>query len=109
MKIFFNKNALITGATGGIGYEIAKKMSRKGVNLCITSTSKIKLESINKKRLLINPDINIIIFVCNLSNSKNIDKLYSFTKKNFKHLDYLFNSAGIFIPKKIDNQLKLFS
>ena len=44
-----NKNALITGATGGIGESIAKMLYQQGANICISGTNQNKLENLNKK------------------------------------------------------------
>ena len=39
-----NKNCLITGATGGIGKEIAIDLAKKSCNIFLTSTNSKKLE-----------------------------------------------------------------
>jgi len=39
-----NKNALITGATSGIGYELAKLFAQDGYNLVIVSRTQEDLE-----------------------------------------------------------------
>ena len=101
---FFNKNALITGATGGIGREIAIQMSKLGVNLFLTSTSDKKLKSLKRTLFKNNKNINIFTFVCDMSFNKNIDKLYLSIKKQSTHIDFLINSAGIFVPKKLDKE-----
>ena len=45
--ILKNKNCLITGATGGLGKEIAIELAKKGVNLFLTS----KKENLQKVQL----------------------------------------------------------
>ena len=39
-----NPTALITGASSGIGYEIAKQLAQKGYNLVLTARQPEKLE-----------------------------------------------------------------
>ncbi len=46
-NILKNKNCLITGATGGLGREIAIKLAKKGCNLFLTS----KKEDLQKLQL----------------------------------------------------------
>ena len=42
-NIFSGKNCLITGATGGLGKEIAKLLAKKNCNLFLTGTTNSKL------------------------------------------------------------------
>ena len=44
-----NKTALITGASGGIGYELAKVMAADGVDLVIVSRNENKLKIVQAK------------------------------------------------------------
>ena len=41
-NILKNKNCLITGATGGIGKEIANELAKHSCNLFLTSTNNSK-------------------------------------------------------------------
>ena len=41
-----DKTVLITGASGGIGQEIARHMSRQGADLILTGTNEEKLNSL---------------------------------------------------------------
>ena len=43
-----NKTALITGATSGIGFEIANILANKGYNLLLVSRNTEKLKKIQK-------------------------------------------------------------
>ncbi len=98
------KKALVTGATGGIGKEISFKLADQEIDLCLTGTNLNKLKQLKKKLLIVNKKINILIFKCDFSKEKNIDKLVKYVNKNFKYLDYLFNVAGIFEPRKINDE-----
>ena len=57
-----NKKILITGATGGIGGAIVKKLSGLGANIFATGTNQVKL----KKLKILYPKIHILDF--NISN-----------------------------------------
>ena len=48
MSILNKKNIIVTGATGGIGSSIVKKLSEAGANILATGTKVNKLEEIKK-------------------------------------------------------------
>ena len=56
-SILKNKNCLITGATGGLGKEIAMELAKKGANLFLTSKKedlqKLKLEIIKNNEIIV--------------------------------------------------------
>ena len=101
---FQNKKALITGATGGIGKELSINLVNQGVDVCLTGTNLNKLRLLKKKLSSLTNNVKIIIYPCDLSKEKIINNLIKFINKNFSHLDYLFNNAGIFNPKKINKE-----
>ena len=85
-----NKNALITGATGGIGESIAKMLYQQGANICISGTNQNKLENLNKK------EGNIYsLMKCDLSLRSDLDSFIENVNKKLGHIDILVNNAGI--------------
>ena len=70
MFSFKNKTVLLTGASGGIGNEIACLISSLGAYMVITGTKEDKLKELSKKLVGDNTFI-----VSNLNNIKNIEKL----------------------------------
>ena len=101
--IFKNKNCLITGATGGIGKEIAINLTKKSCNIFLTSTNSKKLEQLKKQLKKINPKSKIESFSTDLTIKENINELINNVNKKFQSLDILINSAGIFTVKSINN------
>ena len=53
-----NKTVLITGASSGIGYELAKLFAKEGYNLILTAR---RLERLNKLKSDLEKDISDII------------------------------------------------
>ena len=97
---FKDKVALITGASKGLGYQIAKSYLKFGSNLMICSSnpnnikkSYIKLKKIKKKNQ------KIFYLAIDVSSPKQVKKLVTFTIKKFKKIDILINNAGIYGPK----------
>ena len=82
-----NKVVLITGATGGIGGEIAKQMKNAGATVVVSGRNSEKL----------NKDFNdyFIKIVADLSVDDACDKLVNDTIEKTGHLDVLINNAGI--------------
>src|ERR1035437_8078135 len=88
-----NKTALITGATSGIGYELAYIHAKQGGNVVLVARSKDKLEQI-KKDLKNNYNINVYVIEKDLSLKNSAKDVYDEIIKNNITVDYLINNAG---------------
>ena len=86
------KYTVITGASTGIGYEAALAFAGKNKNLIIVARNKEKLEHLKEEIKKINPDLDVIIKVSDLSVSENVYKLYEDLKKYT--LETWVNNAG---------------
>ena len=85
-----NKNIIITGASGGIGYSIVEKLNNLGVNILATGTKIEKLENLKKKFE------NIKILQFDISKSDKIDDfIETATNELGGSLDCLINNAGV--------------
>jgi short-subunit dehydrogenase len=100
-QILKGKNCLITGATGGLGKEIAKEFAKNGCNLFLTGRNNEKLNSL--KNELENDKIKIDFEAADLSDIDDIQKLIDKTKNAFPNIDILVNCAGIFPVKLLSN------
>ncbi len=81
------KIALVTGATGGIGIAIAKKMADAGAKVVVTGRSMDKLNA--------EFDDKFIKIPADLSADKGADELIAKTIEMAGGLDILINNAGI--------------
>ena len=84
------KVALITGATGGIGISIAKKMKLSGAKLILSGTKK---EVLTKLEAELGHDVKSI--VTDLGNKDDIISLAKEAEQFFGAIDILVNNAGI--------------
>ena len=100
-QILKGKNCLITGATGGLGKEIAKEFAKNSCNLFLTGRNDEKLNSL--KNELENDEIKIDFEAADLSDVDDIQKLIDKTKNAFPNIDILVNCAGIFPVKLLSN------
>jgi short-subunit dehydrogenase len=91
-SILKNKNCLITGATGGLGKEIAMELAKKGANLFLTS----KKEDLQKLKLEIIKNNEIIVeYQCvDLRSDNGVETLIENIRKKFSTIDILINCAG---------------
>jgi len=100
-NILKNKNCLITGATGGIGKEIANELAKHSCNLFLTSTNNAKLLKLKNQLKKINKSIKIEFLATDLLIQENIQNLFNNIKEKKFPIDIVVNSAGIFIIKSI--------
>ena len=84
------KNIIVTGASGGIGNSIVKKLNESGANILATGTRIEKLEQLKKDF----EKINILKF--DISESEKIEEFIDdATKELGGSLDCIVNNAGI--------------
>lgn len=80
--------ALVTGASSGIGYSIARYLSKLGFDLIVVARRKDCLLNLKKEC-----STNVEIIDLDLSIISNMYKLYDMTK--YKKIDVLVNNAGV--------------
>ncbi len=85
-----NKNIIVTGATGGIGNSIIKKLYEAGANIVASGTRENKLEDIKKNYK------NIKILQFDISQNDKIEEFVeNVTTELGGSLDCVINNAGI--------------
>lgn len=88
------KNILITGASRGIGKEIAKELAQKKYNVFLTSRNEKLLKQVAQ----------VIgakgYCICDLALKNDLEKLAKFIEKN--QIDILINNAGEYIYGEIE-------
>tara|TARA_Y100001980_G_C14457916_1_gene240426 strand:+ start:191 stop:928 length:738 start_codon:yes stop_codon:yes gene_type:complete len=85
-----NKNIIVTGATGGIGNSIIKKLYELGANVLASGTKVEKLEELKKNFN------NIKTLKFDISQSDNIESFIENASKELDgKLDCIINNAGI--------------
>jgi 3-oxoacyl-[acyl-carrier protein] reductase len=85
------KSALVTGATGGIGAEIAKTLHGAGATIGISGTRVTVLEEL--KSALGGERVQVL--PCNLASAEDVEKLIPAAEAAMGGLDILVNNAGI--------------
>lgn len=84
---------IITGASSGIGYALAKLMAAKAHNLILVARSEAALADL-KKMLVADYGIKVEVLPMDLSNADSANTLYQACKANHWTVECLVNNAG---------------
>lgn len=97
---FKDQVVLITGASRGIGFEVAKSFLKLGANLIICSKNSEKIRSSYQKlNKLKNNYQKVIYFTVDISSEKEVKSLVKQSLKTFKNIDIIISNAGIYGPR----------
>lgn len=83
-------NALVTGATGGLGGAMARALHAQGAVVAISGTRREALESLAAEM-----GDRVHVLPCNLGDAAQIEALVPDAEKAMGQLDILVNNAGI--------------
>ena len=97
--------ALITGASSGIGKNMAYVLANKGIDLILVARNKEEMLKIKE-----NVKVNVLVIELNLLKDKNVFKLYEMCKD--ENIDILINNAGfglfgIFTEANLTRELEM--
>ena len=105
------KITLITGASSGLGLELARIYAKNNNNLLLVARSEDKLINIKKE---IEQEYNVFVDykVIDVSKKEELSNLYQYTKEKDYFINNLVNNAGFgdredFIDMDIDKQMQM--
>lgn len=87
---FTSKTALVTGATGGIGRQIVKKLHAAGATVALTDMNMDALKSLAEEL-----KERVFIYEANLTDDQSILDLVKKAEADMGKIDILVNNAGI--------------
>ena len=88
------KIIIITGASRGIGREIAKTLAREGYTI-IANYNKSEKEAQKLKKELQEENKERDIYKANIANEEETQEMIKYVIKKYKKIDVLINNAGI--------------
>ena len=83
--------ALVTGASSGIGRDIARSLAKHGINVIITARRRDRLIEL-KNELIEKYGVKVMYIAADLSKQNQVFKLYDAVKKY--NIDIFINNAG---------------
>src|SRR5438445_9431900 len=88
-----SKTALITGASGGIGYELALLLARDGFDCILVARSRDKLDEL-AARLESELRVKTLVVARDLAKPTAVDEIYEEVSAASMSVDVLVNNAG---------------
>jgi 3-oxoacyl-[acyl-carrier protein] reductase len=91
--------AIITGASQGLGQEIAKHFVSEGASVLVCARSAPALRSIEQQlSAAASSDQNVLVRIADVSKRADVDQLVADALQAFGRIDVLVNNAGIYGP-----------
>lgn len=92
-------NAVITGASKGIGRAIAIKLARNGYNLAICARKEVELQVLAAELQVFG--VKVIIAAVDCSRKNEVLSFFGRIKTEMQKIDVLVNNVGAFLPGNI--------
>jgi len=86
---------LITGASSGLGREIARQLAFRARTLVLVARSEERLETLRDELHARNPTLGLVLEQCDLAQPEDVDALLDSLRRNLVHVDVLVNGAGL--------------
>ena len=105
------KTALVTGASGGIGYELARLLARDGYDLVLVARSGDKLNAM-KRQYESKAGVRVRVIVKDLSQPSAPQEIFEELQREGVAVDVLVNNAGFtvfgkFLETEAEAELQL--
>jgi short-subunit dehydrogenase len=91
--ILKNKTILITGASSGIGYELAKQFAREGCNLVLLARRKDVLEKLAQE--IKSDSCSVFYYQCDIRNKKEVQDVFFHLREKSVNIDVSILNSGV--------------
>jgi short-subunit dehydrogenase len=99
--------ALVTGASSGIGYELARKFAERGFDLVMVSSDQAKLNDAAHSVSEVNGDAQVQVVQADLSKPDGVDKVYESVRALQRPIDVLAANAGVGVYGEFGDETEL--
>lgn len=94
-------NAIVTGATKGMGRAIARRLAEHHYDLFLCARSQSELDAFRRELLDIFPSLSIDTKSTDLGDATDLAAFAAFVREQGRPVDVLVNNAGLFLPSGI--------
>ncbi len=92
------KRAIVTGANTGLGFETAKELSAKGMEVIMACRNMEKGHDAKSEILVEQPNAKLYVMEIDLASMESVRKFAAKFNLEFSSLDLLVNNAGVMMP-----------
>ena len=93
------KVALVTGASQGLGFNIAQRFIAEGASVVICARSSADLKNAENQLLAdLGDDQQLLALLCDVSSTVEVDRMFQQLVDRFGTLDVVVSNAGIYGP-----------
>jgi len=89
---FKNSVILLTGASSGIGNQLAKDLAKEGAKLALVSRRVDLLETVAAE---ISQNSEVKVYKCDITNRPEVERIFNQIKSDFKKIDIAFLNSGV--------------
>ncbi len=103
MKNLKGKNAIITGASKGIGKSIARRLAQNGINLILAARTQSTLDE-TAKEIKRENKVDVFGVSCDVSRMSDLENMVKVSLEKLGRIDILINNAGVSSQYPFDKQ-----
>jgi 3-oxoacyl-[acyl-carrier protein] reductase len=92
------RNAIVTGASLGLGAEIAEQFAAAGASLMLCARNAAELEAQRNRLAAAYPSSRILMHLADISDRSDVDALFAAAASELGKLDIVVNNAGVYGP-----------
>jgi len=94
-------NAIVTGATRGMGLAISKHLAANNYNLALCARNAAELNELKATLTSQYPELSVAALATDCAKAEDVKQFADFVSSQFDFIDVLINNAGLFIPSKL--------
>ncbi len=97
-------NAIVTGATKGMGRAIVMELAANNYNITFCARDENQVEAFLDELRKGYPHLLFFGMRADMENSSDVSGFAEFAARNFGQVDVLINNAGLYIPSELMNE-----